>query len=110
MVLADGALALIVLAAALAAAVLGAALYYLRSSSSESVRLVGSHAVATIILAAPFWFWSIDLIAKGTPDSGVVIFLLAMIVAWFQLFRPIATWQRWGTLAASGGAPTCTQM
>jgi hypothetical protein len=87
--------AVVVMAASVAIAV------FKRGTGSHAARLLNAHALGTMIVAAPFWCWSIYLNTTTHFDSGVVVFALAAASAWRQMRRPHASAQRWYTLCAN---------
>ena len=93
--------ALLVLGAVVVMAAAVAIAGFKYGTGPEVTRLVKAHALATMIMAAPFWLWSIKIIATTRYDSGVVVFALAAASAWRQMRRPHASAQSWYTLGAS---------
>ena len=93
--------ALFVLGAAIVMAAAVAIIAFKCGTGSNAARLVNAHALATMIMAAPFWCWSIYLIATTRLDSGVIVFALAGLSAWRQMCRPHASTQRWYTLCSN---------
>ena len=63
------------------------------SSTNKAVRRVRAHGITTIVLALPFFVWSVHLNLTSF-DSGVVVFPIAAIAMAVQLVRPL----RWVSL------------